>query len=105
LAKKVIVKKFGKKAKGRLFIAFLLFGAVISMLSYKFLYNIKQIQEMKDEEKYLKEQLVILEEEEKILESDIQKLKDPSYIAKYVREKYLYSKDGELIIRLPDNLK
>ena len=45
---------------------------------------------------------VKLEEEAKILESDILKLNDPTYIAKYAREKYLYSKDGELIIRLPD---
>lgn len=104
MAKKVIKKKkFGKKAKSRLFIAFIFFGAVISMLSYKFFYNIKQIRDMKEEKKFLEEQLVKLEEEEKILESDIQKLKDPAYVARYAREKYLYSKDGELIIRLPDD--
>ena len=104
MAKKVIKKKkFGKKAKSRLFIAFIFFGAVISMLSYKFFYNIKQIRDMKEEKKFLEEQLVKLEDEEKILESDIQKLKDPAYVARYAREKYLYSKDGELIIRLPDD--
>jgi len=103
LAKKVVKKKkFGRKAKSRLFIAFIFFGAVISMLSYKFFYNIKQIQEMKEEKNFLEEQLVKLEEEEKVLKSDIQKLEDPSYVARYAREKYLYSKDGELIIRLPD---
>ena len=104
MAKKVVKKKkFGKKAKSRLFIAFIFFGAVISMLSYKFFYNIKQIRDMKEEKKFLEEQLVKLEDEEKILESDIQKLKDPAYVARYAREKYLYSKDGELIIRLPDD--
>lgn len=103
MAKKVVKKKkFGKKAKSRLFIAFLFFGAIISMLSYKFFYNIEQIQEMKEEKDFLKEQLIKLEEEEKVLESDIQKLKDPAYVARYAREKYLYSKDGELIIRIPD---
>jgi len=102
LAKKIIrKKKFGKRAKSRLFIAFLFFGAVISMLSYKFFYNINQILELKKEKDFLKEQLVKLEEEEKVLESDIQKLKDPEYIARYAREKYMYSKDGELIIRIP----
>ena len=45
----------------------------------------------------------LLKEEEKILESDIQKLEDPSYVARYAREKYLYSKDGEIIIRMPDD--
>lgn len=103
MAKKIVKKKkFGKKAKSRLFIAFIFFGAVISMLSYKFFYNIKQIKEMKEEKEFLEKQLVKLEEEEKILESDIQKLEDPAYVARYAREKYLYSKDGELIIRLPD---
>ena len=43
-----------------------------------------------------------LYEEEEILNSDIKKLEDPDYVARYAREKYLYSKDGELIIRIPD---
>ena len=30
------------------------------------------------------------------------KLQDPEYVAKYAREKYLYSKDGELIIKIVD---
>lgn len=104
MAKKIVKKKkkFGKRAKSRLFFAFILFGTVISMLSYKFFYNIKQIRDMKEEKTVYEGQLLKLEDEEKILESDILKLKDPSYVAKYVREKYLYSKDGELIIRLPD---
>ena len=36
------------------------------------------------------------------LESDVIKLQDPDYVAKYAREKYLYSKDGELIIKIID---
>lgn len=41
----------------------------------------------------------ILEEEEN-LKSDINKLQDEEYVARYAREKYLYSKDGELIIKI-----
>lgn len=105
MAKKVVKKKkkIGKRAKGRLFLAFIFFGAIISALSYKFFYNVKLIREIQEEKKFLEEQLVKLEEEEKVLSSDIEKLKDPAYIAIYAREKYLYSKDGELIIRLPDD--
>ena len=40
------------------------------------------------------------EEEKEVLEGDILRLNDPEYIAKYVREKYFYSKDGEFILRL-----
>ena len=104
LAKKVVKKKkkFGKRAKSRLFLAFMIFGTIISMLSYKFFYNVKQIKDLKDEKKFYEQQLSKLSDEEKVLKSDIQKLADPTYIARYAREKYLYSKDGELIIRIPD---
>ena len=55
---------------------------------------------MKKEKKELESKLITLQEEKEILETDILKLEDPDYIAKYVREKYFYSKDGELILRL-----
>ena len=37
------------------------------------------------------------------LENDVKKLEDPEYLARYAREKYFYSKDGELIIRIPED--
>lgn len=58
---------------------------------------------MKEQKKELEDRIASLKEEEKVLESDIQKLEDPSYVARYAREKYLYSKDGEIIIRMPDD--
>ena len=39
--------------------------------------------------------------QEEQLQSDVNKLQDPDYVARYAREKYLYSKEGELIIRIP----
>lgn len=42
-----------------------------------------------------------LQEEATQLKSDVSKLQDPDYVARYAREKYLYTKDGELIIRIP----
>ena len=35
------------------------------------------------------------------LQNEVKKLSDPDYVAKYAREKYLYSKDGEYTIKLP----
>ena len=58
---------------------------------------------MKEQKKELEDRIASLKEEEKVMESDIQKLEDPSYVARYAREKYLYSKDGEIIIRMPDD--
>lgn len=100
MAKKKV--KYTRKTKGRMIVIFLFFGAIISTLGYSLFSNLRQVQEMKKEKKYLEERIVALEDEEKSLEADIQKLSDPAYVARYAREKYLYSKDGELIIRMDD---
>ena len=42
------------------------------------------------------------EKDKVAFKKEIEKLKEPDYIARYAREKYLYSKDGEIIIRIPD---
>ena len=39
-------------------------------------------------------------EEEASLNVEVAKLKDPDYIARYAREKYMYSKPGEIILRI-----
>ena len=54
------------------------------------------------EKKEFQEELTILKEKEEELKGQVNKLQDPDYIARYAREKYLYSKDGEIIIRIPD---
>jgi len=53
------------------------------------------------EKKKLKNKLVALKEKEDELQVDADKLQDPDYIARYAREKYSYSKDGEIILRIP----
>ena len=57
------------------------------------------------EKKELENQLIALQEKEKKLENDVNKLEDPEYLARYAREKYFYSKDGELILRIPEDEK
>lgn len=95
-------KKYTIKTKSRMFIIFLIFGAVIFTLGYSLFKNLYQINQLEKEKKQLEEQLVSLNDEQDVLEADIERLSDPNYIAKYVREKYLYSKNGELIIRMDD---
>ena len=53
------------------------------------------------EKNELEDKLIALEEEKKNLENNVKKLEDPDYLARYAREKYFYSKDGELILRIP----
>lgn len=53
------------------------------------------------EKKELKKELIALKDQEDELKVDASKLQDPDYIARYAREKYSYSKDGEIILRIP----
>lgn len=39
---------------------------------------------------------------EEALKAEVQKLKNPEYVERYAREKYLYTKNDELIIRKTD---
>lgn len=60
-----------------------------------------EIYDKYQEKKELKKELVALKEKEEELKVDASKLQDPDYIARYAREKYSYSKDGEIILRIP----
>jgi len=61
-----------------------------------------EIYEKYQEKKDLEKELVTLKEKEEELKVDADKLQDPDYIARYAREKYSYSKDGEYIIKIPE---
>ena len=39
---------------------------------------------------------------EEALKAEVQKLQDPDYVERYAKEKFLYTKDGEIIIRKTD---
>ena len=95
--------KISKKAKLRILLFFIIFGSIIGSLSYSFFSNVNKIVSIKKEKQILSDRIAELTDEEAVLNSDIKKLEDPEYVARYAREKYLYSKDGELIIRIPDD--
>ena len=61
-----------------------------------------QIRGKYKEKNDLNDELNVLKEEEQTLSTDVQKLQDPEYVGRYLREKYYYSKSDELIIRLPN---
>jgi cell division protein DivIC len=96
-----MVKKSKTKITRRILflgtISFLIIGAILFSVGK----NIYQIYNKKKEQQFLTEQLNQLKEEEENLKAELEKLKDPDYVARYAREKYLYSKDGEFIIRIP----
>jgi cell division protein DivIC len=85
---------------------FLLFG-VVSFAIIVYFFNLVVNMSLEIVGKYkekdsLNVQLEDLKEEEQRLSTDVLKLQDPEYIARYLREKYYYSKDNEYIIKLPN---
>ncbi len=94
------MKRVSKKDKRRLLVLVLIFIPLLTFfVSNMFSYWSQIYRNVKETKELGKEYINILNEEE-ILKSEIQKLQDIDYVAKYAREKYLYSKDGEIIIKL-----
>lgn len=65
------------------------------LISYP--YNIIKL---KREQSIYEKELLQLEIDEKNLKNEIEKLKDFDYLARYARENYQYSKDGEIILKI-----
>ena len=69
-----------------------------------FIYNVGYyaytIYNLKKQQSDLNTQLNTLQDKETALKSEITRLQDPEYIARYARENYLYSKNGEYILKL-----
>lgn len=96
------MKKVSKKAKRRMGILTCLLITVIVVLGTSFFSNWSSIIQNKKQVNILNNQYNELLDEESSLRSEVVKLQDPDYVARYAREKYLYSKSGEIIIRIPD---
>lgn len=96
-------KKVKNKTRFRLkllsFIIILLVGTIITSV-YK---DLMQVLNNKNEIALLTNKYNSLLHEEESLQSEITKLQDNDYVARYAREKYLYTLPNEIIIKLPTN--
>lgn len=92
-------KKITKASKRRLMI----FGSLSCLIMVYSLFNFVtysyKIKKLSDEHQRLTQELTNLREHEINLKNEIEKLKDPEYLARYARENYLYTKDGEYVIK------
>lgn len=91
-----------KKDKLRFRIYIFTIIGLLSFFGYKMYYYWPKIFANYQQKKELENKYMNLLEEEETLSSDIIKLQDPEYIARFAREKYLYSKNGEIIIRITE---
>lgn len=71
---------------------------LVNLVTYSY-----QIKKLSDEQTKLTQNLTELKEKESNLKKEINKLKDPDYLARYARENYLYTKDGEYVIKEDKN--
>lgn len=86
-----------KRRFGVLCLAFILvFSFFVITLSQDVLQIIKNNKEISEMNKYYSKLL----SEEEILSSEVVKLHDSDYVARYAREKYMYSMPGEIIIKI-----
>ncbi len=94
-------KKSKKRSRKKMFLLGFLSLVIIAGTTYTIGKYWVEIYDKYKEKKELKKELVSLKEKEEELQVDADKLQDPDYIARYAREKYSYSKDGEIILRMP----
>ena len=100
MARRKSSKKLKRKRMRRIFLVTLVCLAINSYIIYSIGSILTDVYTMKQESKKLNVKLEELKEEEDVLKSEVKKLKDPVYVAKYAREKFFYSGDNEYIIRM-----
>lgn len=94
--------KFSMKKTVKRVLVFGIFSiAAISFVGVTVFNIVNQIMDKYKEADELEQRMTKLTEEEEDLNNEILKLQDKDYLARYAREKYFYSKNGELIIRIP----
>ena len=87
----------------RMTIYFVVLGLIVGFVGFTCFNSWKTIISNKNKKIELEKQYNQLMNKEDELNDEVNKLQDPEYVAKYAREKYLYTKDGELIIDVSNN--
>ena len=95
------MKKVSKKAKRRMIIIVSLMIVVSAVLVKSVYSDWQTIFKNKRSAGELTEKYEGLLESEKSLEAEVIKFQDPDYVARYAREKHLYTLPDELIIKIP----
>ena len=97
---RIMSRKLTKKSKRRVLLISVVTISLISLIVVNIFSVWKQLLEKREEKLFYTEELEKLKEEEAYLKVEVEKLQDPDYVARYAREQYLYSKDGEFNIRI-----
>ena len=94
--------KITKKDKRRLMIwsmLILIIGAYLCVFAYRYWTQILENNRQR-EELELKYQTLL--NEERSLNVEVTRLQDPEFVARFARERFLYSREGERIIKIAE---
>lgn len=97
-----IKHKVTKKERRRLTIFILSFIFIIGFTCINIFPDWLKIMKNKQEVTLLQSSYEELLDTEEALKAEVEKLQDPDYVERYAKEKFLYTKDGEIIIRKTD---
>ncbi len=92
-----------KKKKIRRIVLYFPFAVAVTFLFVELIGLTIEYSEMKRDNATLE---LRIKEEEAIttdLEETIEKINDPDYLTSYAKENYLYTEDGTIIIRIPED--
>jgi cell division protein DivIC len=91
-----------KKEKRRLTLIILTFIFIITFMCINIFPDWLKIMANKKELTILETSYKELLDSEEALKAEVQKLQNPEYLERYAKEKFLYTKDREIIIRKSD---
>ena len=91
-----------KKEKRRLTLIVLTFIGIITFMCINIFPDWLKIMANKKELTILETSYKELLDNEEALKAEVQKLQNPEYLERYAKEKFLYTKDREIIIRKSD---
>lgn len=93
-----MARKTTAQVKRRLVLTVPITLAIILATTFTSVLELKKIRSYEKEKKALTLELEKLKEDAESLNLEINRLNSPEYIARYAREKFLYTKDGEKLI-------
>lgn len=92
-----------RKEKKRLIVISLTIVLLLISLFYTVYDNFMQVVQNKKSITFLTSEYEQLLDEQTRLSSQVLKMQDPEYVARYAKEKFLYSLPDEIIIRVDNN--
>lgn len=90
-----------RRFKLKKFVGFLYIG-IAAIFIYVLTINILRVMNQQNQYEVLVEKKEALEKEKTELSKEVKLLSDDDYVTRYARDNYIFSKDGEEVVKLPE---